>query len=277
MRLISISLFIGCSTQNADVIDDPITSNQVDETPPVEEPITEVDSCVSSEDAVGIRFEGVIEYPDGSVGDGSNTRIHMCNNGCTMASWGEHGFCYPEGTLSPGIYSFKVVPFGHEGHATPLGFVTIDEEDVVLEQPVIVPEFEFSADITDGVFDAGNGLEIDVVADGFTPYMEGEEPVISAVHVDPKEVGLPINGLNPDDIVGMWYLGSFQAEIYPSWSFQVKNIDLPVGTTVKILNSSYSDRKWLDVGSATVGEDGVLYSDANSGIEILSSILLLKE
>ncbi|MAA77826.1 MAG: hypothetical protein CL916_01090 [Deltaproteobacteria bacterium] len=276
MKLFSLSLFIGCSTQTADVIDDPVTSNEIVEETPVEEPITEVDSCISSEDAVGVRFEGVIEYPDGSVGDGSNTRIHMCNNGCTMASWGENGFCYPEGTLSPGIYSFKVVPFGHDNHATPLGFVTIEEENVVLEQPVMVPEFESTSDVVDGVFDAGNGLEIDVVADGFTPYMGGDD-FISAVPVDPKEIGLPINGLNPDNIVGMWYLGSFDADVYPSWSFQVKNLDLPVGSTVKILNSSYTDRKWLDVGSATVGEDGILYSDADSGIEILSSILLLKE
>ena len=105
----------------------------------------------------------------------------------------------------------------------------------------------------------------------------GAESILEAVPVDPEEVGLPINNLNPDNIVGMWFLGSFDADISPSWSFQVKNTGLPVGTSVKILNSSYSERKWLDVGSATVAEDGILYSDIDSGIEILSSLLLLKE
>ena len=276
MNLFSIPFFIGCATQSADVIDDPITSNEVIEEPPVEVPVEEVDSCIPIEDASGVRFEGSIEYPDGSFGDRSNTRIHMCNNGCTMASWGEDGFCYPEGSLSPGIYSFKVVPFGFEHHATPLSFITIAEDNIVLEESVLVPEFESISDLVDGVFDAGNGLEINVLSDGFTPYM-GADTVLEAVPVDPKEIGLPINDLNPDHIVGMWYLGSFDADISPSWSFQVKNTDLPAGTTVKILNSSYSDRKWLDVGTATVGEDGILYSDVNSGIEVLSSLLLLKE
>ena len=276
MNLFFINIVVGCATQNTDIIDDPTISNEVIEERPAEEPIEEVDPCISAEDASGVRFEGVIEYPDGSFGDRSNTRIHMCNNGCTMASWGDDGFCYPEGSLAPGIYSFKVVPFGFENHATPLSFITIDEEDVVLEESVLVPEFESLSDVVDGIFDAGNGLEINVISEGFTPYMGGEA-ILAAVPVDPEEVGLPINDLNPDQIVGMWYLGSFDADIYPSWSFQVKNTNLPVGTSVKILNSSYSEKKWLDVGSATVGEDGILYSDVHSGIEILSSLLLLKE
>ena len=237
MKLFYLSLFTGCSTQNTDVIDHSVASDEVIEEASIEEPIPEVDPCIPTEDASGVRFEGLITYPDGSIGDRSNTRIHMCNNGCTMASWGEDGFCYPEGSLSPGIYSFKVVPFGFENHATPLAFITIDEEDVVLEEPVLVPEFESVSDVVDGIFDAGKGLEINVIAESFTPYM-GAESILEAVPVDPEEVGLPINNLNPDNIVGMWFLGSFDADISPSWSFQVKNTGLPVGTSVKILNSS---------------------------------------
>ena len=70
---------------------------------------------------------------------------------------------------------------------------------------------------------------------------------------------------------------SFGAEISPKWSFQVRNSDLPAGTSLNILNSSYYDGKWLNAGTATVGEDGVIRADDDSGISTLSTLILIKE
>ena len=237
----------------------------------------EVDPCVSIDDtAAGIRFEGSIEYSDGTLADGTNTRVHMCAGACQNAEWGANGFCYTEGRLEPGVYSFKVVSFGFENHATPLSFITIGEEDVILDKTVLVPEFSMTGDVIDGPFDAGNGLEIDVVAENFYPADEAEV-YISAVDIDPEESGLPFHNLNIDKIVGMWYLGAFDTTISPSWGFQVYDTELPIGTTVKILNSSYSNQKWIEVGTATVDSDGILKTDENSGIEILSTMVLITD
>lgn len=276
VQIISICMLSACATHSEDTIEEPVDVVEDILEEPVDEVAPEGNPCAATDGVEGVRFEGTIEYPDGVLGDKTNTRIHMCNGGCTMASWGEGGFCYPEGTLSPGMYAFKVVPFGYEYHATPLSFITIGEEDLILEQPILVPAYEVEEELSDGVFDAGHGLEIDVLSEGFTPYF-GSEEYLSAVYIDPVESGLPINDLDVEKVVGMWYLGSFDASIDPKWSFQVKGTELPQGTRVKILNSSYADKKWLDVGSATVGTDGVLYSDVHSGIAILSTLILLKE
>lgn len=115
-----------------------------------------------------------------------------------------------------------------------------------------------------------------MVVDQFTPHLDAGEHIF-AVDVDPLSSGLPLKDLDLDKIVGMWYLGPYDSTVSPSWKFKVEGLDLPVGTTVNILNSSYSDRKWLDAGTATVGEDGVLHTDVNSGISILSTLVLVEQ
>ena len=170
---------------------------------------------------------------------------------------------------------FKIVPFGFEEHATPLSFVTIGEEDIIFDAPILVPEFSEIDDLIDGPFDAGNGLEINVQAAGFQPYFD--EEYVAAVPVNPQTSGLPLDGLDGEKIVGMWYLGAFDSLLSPKWDFQVKGLGLPEDTTVRILTGSYADKKWIDEGTATVASDGVLYSDLDSGISALTTLILLEE
>ena len=75
-----------------------------------------------------------------------------CSGGCQTAQWGENGFCYPEGTLESGLYAFKVTAFGFENHATPLSFVSVGEEDIILENSILVPEFTNQQQIEDGEY-----------------------------------------------------------------------------------------------------------------------------
>ena len=77
--------------------------------------------------------------------------------------------------------------------------------------------------------------------------------------------------------MGRWYLGSFGANVSPKWNFQVHDTGVPSRTTLRILNSSYHDGKWLEAGTATVADDGVVYTDVDSGIGNLSTLILIEE
>ena len=267
-------LLISCAVEETEVAQPmPEPEEEVNEET---EAVVDVDPCLPQEDADGVRVEGQIAYPDGTFGDQTNTRIHMCSGSCLNAKWGEDGFCYPEGTLSPGTYALKIISFGKEGHATPLSFVTVGEDDIIFDEPILVPEFSAEDDLIDGVFDAGNGLKIDVEVDGFQAYLPNEE-YVAAVPVDPMTSGLPLDGLDPERIVGMWYLGAFDAVVSPKWSFQVEGLGLPEGTTLRVLNGSYSEKKWVDDGTAIVDSNGVLHSGDDSGLSILSTLILLEE
>lgn len=90
-----------------------------------------------------------------------------------------------------GTYAFKVLPSGSDEYVTPVGFINVGSEDIVLEEPVVIPLFANEGDIVDGVFDAGNGLEIDVVASSFISSY-GVDDYIAAVDVDPTTAGLPL-------------------------------------------------------------------------------------
>ena len=272
----SILLFLfACGEKVPDTATDPQIHEPSEPSEP-SEPDTPIDYCAET-DATGFRFEGTVEFSDGSTADGSQVRVQMCKSSCFPASWGENGFCFPEGTLDPGTYAFDVVPFGKENHATPLSFITIseDQELLSLEEPVIVPEFQHSGALVDGDFDAGGGLSIAVSTSGFTPNMMGEEAVQS-VPVDPATSGLPLEGIAQENIVGMWFLGPFESALSPAWSFTVSDSGLTEGDSVQILNADYEDKQFHEMGTATVNADGLLVSDSESGIGQMTTLILVK-
>ena len=254
-----------------DVVED--TSETTEQVEDTDSSDTYADGCIATGDE-GIRFDGSVVYSDGTIGDFTNTRVSMCcEGGCQSAEWGENGFCFSNGRLDEGVYSFKVMPLGMDNYATPLSFVTVEDQDILLEEPVLVPEFSHMTDLQDGVFDAGNGLKIDVRADSFT----ADQDYLAAVEVAPESAGLPLDGIDSDKVLGIWYLGAFDAEISPKWTFELDNPGLPVGASVEILNGSYYDGEWLSTGTATVGDDGVLRVDLDSGISILSTLVLVEQ
>ena len=237
---------------------------------------SDFDACRPNKANAGMRFDGKVEYEDGTVANPNNTIVKMCcTGGCQTAEWGVKGFCFNEGRLEPGKYAFKVMPFGVENHATPLTFVTVGEENIALEQPIMIPKFENRAEVQDGIFYAGNGLEVNVVAEAFVSGL-GDD-YIAAVDVEPATSGLPLENVDAEKVVGIWYMGSFDTDLFPKWTFQLHDTDLPVGTQLTVLNSSYSDREWVHSGTATVGEDGVVRADLESGISTLSTLILIEQ
>jgi hypothetical protein len=262
-----------CAVDETEVIEDTTsTQDALDD----QDLIPEEDPCLVDDDAIGMRFAGNVEYPDGTIASQENTEIYVCSGACQTAQWGEGGFCFTEGRLEEGTYSLKVVPYGFDDHATPLSLIQIGSEDIILEDSIFVPEYSNIADVVDGIFDAGNGMEINIVSDNFIPSFS-EDQFIAAAPIASDESGLPLDGVEAEKIIGMWYLGPFNADVSTAWSFQVQNTELAEGTTVKIMIASYSERKWLDDGTATVGADGILRSDQDSGIGLMSTLLLVEE
>ena len=96
-------LFVSCAVEETELTEP--MGDVEEEVNEETEPVVEIDPCLPDEDAEGVRVEGQIAYPDGTFGDKTNTRIHMCSGNCLNAQWGEDGFCYPEGTLGQGTYA----------------------------------------------------------------------------------------------------------------------------------------------------------------------------
>jgi hypothetical protein len=277
--VVALLAIVGCDAPESveapspDLVDDVSEpGDQVDDTDSSSD--DDAKACADANSADGVRFDGSVVYSDGTIGDFNNTRVSMCcEDGCQTAEWGDNGFCFTNGRLEEGVYSFKVMPLGGDNYATPLSFITVEDADILLEEPVLVPEFSHVTDLEDGVFDAGNGLKINVRTEGFT----ASQDYLAAVEVAPESAGLPLDGIESDKVLGIWYLGAFDAEIDPMWSFELEDSTLPVGAKVEILNGSYYDGEWLRTGTATVEDDGVLRVDLDSGISILSTLVLVEQ
>ena len=230
------------------------------------------DMCAPLEDVDGHRFDGQVEYADGKTAQG-NVRVQMCLGSCYVAAWGDDGtFCFRKGVLEPGVYSFDTVPTGDgaEAYATPMAFIEIKPETDVLslDQPVVIPTFTATQSAADGAFDAGGGLIINVDTSSF----EGES--ISAVPVDPAQIGLPITEIS-GAVLGAWFLGPFDESTGDTpWSISMTGSGLNEGDQVQLYNSSYDDHAWLDAGTATVNADGLLESDEGAGIQYLSGLII---
>lgn len=232
------------------------------------------DPCAPVDGATGNRMEGQVIFEDGSSAQG-HVRVQMCNEEtCYVASWGENGFCYPEGILRTGFnYSFDIVTTPTDDTiATPLSFINITEDNTLIQlaQPVIVPQFtNINTDIQgEMIFDAGNGLNI-TIPESYS------ETSISSVSIDPIALGLPLNTIPAENIVGAWYFGPFETHMETPLSFEW-NTTLDVGTELIIYNASYNDHEWVQVGTATVQEGAVAITNENSGISILSTMLILQ-
>ena len=287
--------------------------NEPKETGEPAEPDTSVDTdtdtdtdeepnyCAPGESTgAGPRVDGTIEFADGTA-VGGNVRVQMCAYSCFIAAWGENGdFCFREGVLETGTtYAFDAVPTtGDNTYATPLTFITLDETGLVLTDPVQIPTFAYSATVSNGSMEAGDGLTVTIDSTNF------EAETVYAVPVDHTSAGLPLpSELDNKTILGMWYFGPFDestggtcsiaihtneddcladdgaGNTEPTWTqnhwpISLESTGLSEGTQVNIYNTIYHDKTWEVTGTATVNSDGLLVSDTDSGIANLSVLLL---
>lgn len=223
-------------------------------------------------------FTGSLEFVDGTEVSTSSVRVQMCLGSCFIGVLDGNTFTFP--ALTAGTYAFDIVPLAGDGeraYATPIDFIeiTTDVETHSLEQTVQVNAFATVTDpVTSGNIVADGNLTIQADESGFTP-RDGYEDYtfVASVQVDPATSGLPLDSL-PEDIVGLWQLGAFEAHISPSWPFTIENSSIAPGTQLRVFNASYEEIMWKEVGTATVDDNGNIVSDDGTGIEILSALVI---
>lgn len=238
------------------------------------------DTIDTSEAVPTSSFTGSIEFADGTEISSSNIRVQMCQESCFIGILEGSTFTFP--ALAAGTYAFDAVPLvgdGERAYATPIDFIDINTEieSYALESTVSIFSFKTNeSPVPTASVSADGDLIIDADADGFTP-REGFEDhnFLASVKVTREESGLAFEKL-PEEIVGIWQLGAFEAHISPAWSFSVQNSGLDAGTQLRVFNASYEAKEWLEVGTATVSDSGVIESDDGTGIQLLSTLVLTR-
>jgi hypothetical protein len=88
------------------------------------------------------------------------------------------------------------------------------------------------------------------------------------------------DGLPSDStVVALWYLANFDATIAgDGWSFALdEDFGLSQGDQVYIYATDNFQKGWTAGGTATVGSDGTITSDAGSGIPLLTTMVLVTQ
>jgi hypothetical protein len=176
-------------------------------------------------------------------------------------------------------FAFEVK--GHQDNsATIMTFIELDMEEVLtIEEPVKVPTFVSSADLgSTNTITVDGGLNISATASGYTlPFGTEVEEKLKGVQMDPTTAGLPMGDVS-GEVVGLWYLGTWDTAIDPAWTFTIDALDgVEAGDTLKVMSGDYFGVTWIDEGTATVGDDGAVTADAGTGISFLSTLVLIKE
>jgi len=217
-----------------------------------------------------------------TLSDGSvpvDARVNLCSTlQCKPTSLDASGnFSYTG--LGGNNYAIDVEPHG-DGEATILTFISIAQEEIrTFEQPILVPHYETELSVDSaGPVAIGDSLTIEVDPDGYTPPFgfESEGTEVSGVHIDVAESGLPVDNIQ-GEIVGMWYLGFWNTSLDPAWAISVTGLEgVSEGDVLQIKTGDYLGVQWIDGGTLTVGSDGSATSDPGSGINFLSTLLVIK-
>lgn len=258
--ILTLLSILACGVKSTD------TSTVIEDTSNSEDTTDNIDPCAPIEGMDGLSMSGSIEFEDGIEAPG-NVRVQMCTSGtCYVAKWSDTGFCFPEGTLPPNVdYAFDLVPtVDPTKYANPLTFIT-PSENIVLADPVVIPLYTQTGSGAED-FDAGNGLTIAT--------SESMPENLYAVTIDLESGGLPLDGIDKENILGAWYIGPFETHLSPSSTISFVNENITEGTTYTIYNGDYENQTWLKTAEITAEENGVII--VNEALEILSTLLILQ-
>jgi hypothetical protein len=201
-----------------------------------------------------------------------------------------HYTCKTQNTAADGTYTFTeaeafnhtlaAVILGNEDVAVPHAIVELSDMEVLdLTAPMVLPGWDTKDDLAAARTISGGDLSIDADPDAmsFGAYSPSFEPYVAIKRMDPAAVGLPWDTL-PGAPVALWYLGTFDVTVSPAWPFTVNDdLGLPVGTTLQIWSTSNEDKVWIQTGTATVQEGGLIRSDDGSGLTKLTTMVLVAE
>ena len=233
-------------------------------------------------DADKAGFDGVVSFDDGTDANGG-VRMQMCNTETCIPAFATTGGAFSFPGLGVDTYSLDAVPLVGDDppreYATPLDIYVIDGEDIgstiTLPDPIVIYSWQKVSALATGPFTVGD-LTIQANTATFTPEKSSEADFLAGVQVDPATAGLPLALLPADGIAMMWYLGPFRARV-DGWSFSVANTGLPEGTLLRAYNAYYSGFEWVDLGTLTVNAEGTAVPDAGTGLQHLSTLVLVIE
>jgi len=235
-------------------------------------PDTDTDTDADPETA---ELHGTVVYDDGSPAAGATVR--MCSMYCITKEADESGnFAFE--ALAGDYYAFDLETHAVEDHATLLTFLEIAQEEVrTLDMPVVLPQYTHSSNLTSSAeITIAANLIIDADPSGYSAPLGSTDdtPSVAGVSMEPGTAGLPLESTQ-GQVYAMWYLGTWNAEIEPAWSFRTtEDSGLEPGTSFNILAGDYLNLTWIDGGTATVQNDGTIASDSGSGIPMLSTLVL---
>ena len=229
----------------------------------------------------GGTLTGQVLMPDGSP---ASVQLRLCAELCRSVMTEADG-TFEYLAVEADHYAFEAVNLADQKNfATPLDLITLGEDEVrALTTPMILYPFETVHDLGDKLelveVDGGLTVMADpsamTASDANSPYLqEGDPDYLSAVRVDPAQVGLPLDEVQ-GTVHAAWFMGRMSVSLSPPWSFTLnEDLGLAEGTQVRILASDYDGKEWKDGGTATVS-GGMLAADDGSGIPVLSTLLLV--
>ena len=158
-------------------------------------------------------------------------------------------------------------------------FIDLAMEEVrSIETPIVIPTYRTSASLgSTSTIVVDGGLNVSADGNYTLPFGTNLEEQLSGVKMDPTTAGLPVDGFD-GEVVGLWYLGTWNTEVDPAWPFSVDALEgVEAGDSLKVITGDYLGNNWVEEGTATVEDDGSVSSDPGTGLSFLSTLVLIKE
>ena len=224
---------------------------------------------------------GTVVFGDGAPAEGLQMRL--CYTGCRVANTDASGnFLFEQ--VEEATHTLQVVALGDLEMSSPHAMIALgDGEARTLGAPItLVPYENWTAMSGTDDYKAGGFLTLkgaspdDLSYGAYSP--SPEAPFIAGARLPAEAAGLPADGLPEDKpVLAIWYLGQFDATVAGAgWAYEIEdNFGQAPGAKVQAYVSSNEDKGWIDAGTATVGEDGILRSDDGAGITKLNTLVLV--
>jgi hypothetical protein len=256
----------GASDTDTDTDTDSTTDTDTD---------TDADTDAPPGEVASVR--GTVQFADGTPAEG--LQIRLCYYSCkTYSSDASGGFEYID--VEAATHTLQAVQLGNTDWAIPNALITLDADvDRTLDTAFTMVEYQTKEALSGQATITGDGITISADEAGYVTGIYSPDPTttwVATVEIDPSLAGLPADGM-PGTPVAMWYLGNFDGEVEPVWSFSTtSSYGLAEGTKVDIYALDNIGKQWLSSGTGTVGTDGIT-TDDDSGLARLTTLILVPQ
>ena len=234
---------------------------------------TDADTDTDTDTDASGTFAGTVLTRDGSAGVGE---VQLCSSFCmTTQLDGEGGFLFSN--LPTDRYGFHV----ELGHEVAQGLFMFDAESAVentMASPYYALEWQQETELdagATGTVHVGGNFMLAVDTDTMSLPLGVSDYIIQGVYVSPDFY--PDTSSIDGDIVGLWYLGPFNASFDPPAAFSIQtDLGVAAGTELQILCADYLGADWASGGTATVQDNGTITTDSGAGVLYTTAVALVQ-